>query len=772
MPIKKEMLVAGNFQTQSFDLVPAKLATPEQIAISERFFKELTDKVKAIDPSLVINYDRFPALTVMKGGETIAVLAHSAPSQRHEYLKSFGCTAALYSGAFLNANTFKQTKQILEIFNVNMNQMKVREDLGNKYELANQCLNNLKNQEFDYVNLANLRDMYVAHTTLANNYLKMRGADKGIFDGDKVHRLSEEHAMLMQDDPTFFKFTSLNDEKLNANLNTLMDSYNERKPATNPDDPAQVSQLNKIAAGIHKELSEQDKKAEIENERLEQYMRELGFMYNQRKKSVYKKYANINQVSICNRYNREMLNFKTGGSDVNINKAAIHDDNALILGVKIAADKGFMPLVIRVSNSAVKLNGEDSCALFVEKTINHALESGKYNIDEIIVPEAWQYMIDMKKEELLNNASLGQANEQDIQAHQSRQEAKASNPTADVASPAVDVSGGSVDVELNDEPGSSSPTPVTSHPDAAATTSAVPSPEPVPVTGGSTATPAANQPSAPVAAQSAPSIPKRPIVMGCYLVASGEHFLLYGVKDNMKVNDDKTMKRVINKLCDLEGITVDKVHGCWYTAVPRPLLTLAEIKKLEAEMTIGMDDAQEKQFMKDMKRTHSFKLAHDSLKDLKAIALEAAVVVPKPSPFLEVSMDEPNTVTPPVAGPVPTTGPVEAETRTPVNVVVEGGFDAFDLPTTEKFMNDLLGLNMIDSPMYKALQEARATGKVERDEPVNEVKDVGKKLVDDGIDYTSALKDVEKVDKDKQETVAVLKNAMANKKSNTIKESI
>ena len=74
---------------------------------------------------------------------------------------------------------------ILPLFNSSLSHLKVRDDLGERKQVADYSLNAITKGAFDHVHFAELRSLYVKPTTLAENFNKLNGYEKGWIDGDR-----------------------------------------------------------------------------------------------------------------------------------------------------------------------------------------------------------------------------------------------------------------------------------------------------------------------------------------------------------------------------------------------------------------------------------------------------------------------------------------------------------------------------------------------------------------------------------------------------------
>lgn len=421
---KKEMLIAGSFYTQAFDLTPAKLATQSQQEASKTFFKELTEKVSQINPDFTFDYSRHPALTVLKNGETIAVLSHPDPAQRKQYLVNYCCAAALYNNAFNDKETLEDTKKVLELFRVDFKDMRVRDEVIENRQIYTDSLTNLRNGKNDYVNYANLRDLHIDNQKLVENFIKVNGYEKRFLDGDKVNNLSEQHDELLRVDPSYFSIESIDFDKINQEFEDMKEEYKLAKAESDNAVPSSVSRLNAITQKMRDYLREMNDRAKEEKDFIDVKLEELDFMYKKNDSRLFKNYPYIAEYKICNKYNTELVRYKAGFDKVNVNSRAALDDKAIHLAIAIAIKKDFKPITFKIHQGMKELYKDDkeTLAKVAHKVFDQIIaQKPDIDLDTIIFPKEYDYLIKDRKK-LMEGLSITSGNKEEIAEHNKKLE--------------------------------------------------------------------------------------------------------------------------------------------------------------------------------------------------------------------------------------------------------------------------------------------------------------------------------------------------------------
>lgn len=714
--IKKEMLIAGNFNRQSFDLIPAKQSfSKEENDAHKAFFKPLTDKVLDLYPNIEFDYSRFPSIVLSNAGKTLAVLTHTDINQKTEHLKSFGCTAALFTDAFSNFKTLNMVKEILPVFGANFSDMNIREDLGDNQKVCLEALTALKRGTGDFVHCANLTHTYLTPGVLADNYMKVNGLEPGWINGERDRNFSQEYKDLMATNPAAFRFSNVQDEALSKEIDAAYKAAkNNLINGVVPLTPEEVSPKTKLADGIHKSLKQQNDQSLIEMEWLEKRMTELDLHFNLRKDRTYKDLPLpfVHDMTIHNKYNRELISWRTGSGNVSINDSAIHDDNAGKLAADIAYKKfGHSHVHFNIGRSAKKRYSEEELGMICEKKMNQLIEAG-FEPEQIILPKEWQYLVDLKINEMKNVVTLDQATPAQVAESKQVMDNLSKKDLPESTKKAATDS-----VEIPNSPtGQQS---VKAAPMAPAMPAAS-----VPGVKGSAVAPVVPIDAAKASAVPVPFEKKRIVVNGCYLVENKEKdsWLLYGVNGSVKADNIETMKKIVNKLVEHEGIDIKKVKGCWFTPENEPLYTLAEIKKHEASVLTCLDKSEQAKALIDMKEKFSFKLAYDAVQEIKADKLDNIALPVEPAAKKEpesrfqnvdLSADEPK----------PTVFKVRIDDELPIRKITD----------VEREQAEALGIDLDNSDAYKELQKAReGSGDASS-------KDLENSKEADGVDYSAAL---------------------------------
>lgn len=731
----KEMLIAGNWDKQTFDLVPA-----QQFNISEKmgqdFFGELIEKISEINPNLTFEFNRWPCLTIKNGEETVAVLAHPAREQRHEHLKKFGCSAALFNGAFYNNAILEDVKQILPLFNVDFKDIKAREDLGQKSEIVNHSVNSLVKGAFDHVHFAELRSLYLKPSTLAENFLKVNGYEKGWIDGERDRDISEEFINLMKENPSFFRFSSKQDAELDAKLDEAMRVLDENVAEQDKQNLMNANEAQKL-------IDEHKAKLAAEREFVEQKMKELDLYWHPKRGNPYDK-DKEKECVICNKYGRALVTYKKLSGDINIHASGMHNEAALAFSAAMAYERfGHDKVHWNVSKTFRKHAGSaEELALIADRTLDALIKAG-FEPNQVVFPKDLQYLVQRKVDELMNNATFDQATPEQASEAKAVMDELAAKAKAENAAAGLDP----VQEEtIPDEAPINAPVKGVggAEPDPA-----VPPAGPVPAAGDGVGEPVTKAPVAKKAVH---------VVNGCFLVKNHETdtYLLYGIKGKAPENmQAKTMNKVINKLAENLNPEnpkeiIQAIKGCW--TIDKPLYTLGEIKKHEDAILNSYEGSKKEQAAK-FKEEYNYKSAYQTLNSLK-LEMDA----PKPS------SDSAPTENTNIAG-------------FEVDETVDSDVPEYEsVEQAEQHVADVLNRpDVLDSEEYSNLKKARNEAQAKVDEPkIENASTAGSstKAVD-GLDDSEALADIEKAMKEKQQkTIDDLNNAMANKTNKLEKEKI
>lgn len=744
MNVRKEMLIAGNFTKQSFDLIPAKQKFKDDENLKHiEFFKPLTDKVSEKYPNIEFDYSRFPSLVLSDGGKTLAVLTHSDINQKKEHLKNFGCSAALFTDAFSNFKTLNMVKEILPIFGADFSDMNVREDLGKNQGICKEAIEALKNNSGDFVHCANLTHTFLTPLELAKNYMKVNNLDDGWISGDRDRVFSQEYQDLMKDNPSVFRFANKEHEDLGKKIESMFGQNADLVKNIVPMDADSVNQKTKLATDIEKTIKDQKTATDIEMEWLEKRMSELDLHFNLRKKQAYKdpRIPFVHDMTIHNRYNRELLSWRTGSGGVNIHDSAIHDENAGKLAAEIAYKKfGAGQVHFNISKKAMKRYSEEEIGIICEKKMNDLIEAG-FEPEQIVLPSDWQYLVNMKIQEMKNSLSFEQATPEQVAESE-----KVMDGLKNKDVPEGQKQAHTEQVEL--------PEAMTKQPSEVASAASKVA---------SQAIPAPTQAGSSIVDQNEPAeahngVPnteqaekKKLVVNGCYLVENKDKntWLLYGVNGSVKASTPETMKKIINKLAEHEGIEVSAIKGCWLTPEDKPLYTLAEIKKYEASITDGLNKTEQREALKEMRDKFSFKLAYDSIQEIKEdLARESLSKVQnqEQSKFETIDLDEPQSSQ--VQGLEgfeddsfesaidDLLNELESDPKDETQVYRVGFDDELpirDIADVEREQAEALGIDLDSSDAYKELQAAREGSDDATSKDLDKSKDL------DAIDNSSAI---------------------------------
>lgn len=729
----KEMVLAGNWERQTFDLVPAMQDDPLQETKGLAFFKDQIEQVKAINPDLTFSFKRWPSLTIMNGEETVAVVTHPSKEQKSEHLRSFGCTAALFNGAFDNKEILEDVKKILPIFNAEFKDMKMREDLGEKSDIANYSLKRLHTGAFDHVHFAELRSLYTKPATLATNFMKVNGYPKGWIDGDRDRNISEEYQSILNTDPSFFRFSGKDNSIPNKVLEESKKVLDESVPADQKKDL-----MSKDEAQAIKDQREASLKAE--RELVEKWMKENELYWHRKRGNPYENDAKHGYLGT--KYGTTLVKYEVGGGDIHVNAAGMHNEAALAFAANLAFERyGHDKVHWDVSRKFRKNTSTEELALIADKTLDSLLKAG-FDPDQIVFPKDLQYLVQYRIDDLLNTAKFGQATpEQAIEA-QKVMEDLALDAQANESTPVA-----AVDEDIPTE------APVQAVDGGTAPAVADPS---VPSPDASESVPATDVPAP--AKLDQPAKPTVNVVNDCALIFNAENntYQLYAMGPKAPMGNPEHMAKVFNKLAekinpDEPAAVLAMVKGCW--KIDQKLYTLAEIKSHE-ENVLNAYDGTAKEKARLFKEDYNYKFAYEVLQTLKN-----PVPVPESTPVPSE----------PVSNHSVDIGGFEVD-----EVITDDAEPYPDLEAAERAAAaDLDQLDVLNSPDFLNLQKARQEAKVAYEPELKNEAGKGSGDKPEMFDDSKALAEIEKTNKQAAEN---LNNAMAKKAkkqtTNTNKEII
>ncbi|WP_060488812.1 hypothetical protein [Pseudomonas sp. NBRC 111121] len=731
----KEMVLAGNWEKQTFDLVPAMQDDPLQESKGLTFYKDQIEQVKAINPDLTFSFKRWPCLTIMNGEETVAVVTHPSHEQKTEHLRSFGCTAALFNGAFYDKEILEDVKKILPIFNAEFKDMKMREDLGEKAEVANYSLKRLHADAFDHVHFAELRSLYTKPATLATNFMKVNGYPKGWIDGDRDRNISEEYINLLKTDPSFFRFSGKDDPELNRKLQESMKVLDDSVPADK-----KKNLMSKDEAQRIKDQHDADLKAE--RELVEQFMKEHDLYWHRKRGNPYDN--NAKHGYLGTKYGTTLVKYQVGSGDIHVNAAGMHNEAALAFAAKLAFERyGHDKVYWDVSKKFRKNTSTEELGLIADKTLTSLIKAG-FDPEQIVFPKDLQYLVQAKIDELQNTAAFTQATpEQALEAQKVMEDLALESQKNDTNTPVT-----AVDEDIPAEApvpgveGENSPTvadPSAPAPDASESVPASDSPAPAKI--------------------DQPAKPTVNVVNDCALIFNAENntYQLYAMGPKAPMGNPEHMAKVFNKLAekinpDEPAAVLAMVKGCW--KIDKKLYTLAEIKSHE-EGVLNSYEGTAKERAKLFKEDFNYKFAYEVLQNLKNPVAE-----PESTP-------EPSVPDEPVSSPKVDIGGFDVD-----DVVSEDAEPYPDYEAAERAAAaDLDQLGALDSPDYLDLQKARQQARVADEPELNNKADTGSGDKPETFDDSKALAEIEKANKLAAEN---LNKAMAKKATNktTNKETI
>ncbi|OOV98450.1 hypothetical protein [Pseudomonas sp. MF4836] len=728
-------VIASSYAADDNKFVGEKVSL--DTATHEKYKKEYSKFTKQIlkdNPDLSFDYSHYPALTVSHNYSAVAVIT---PKLTDAGEKDFSNTyVALLADAFRHTDTLDALKNLMPSIGVDFNKFRVRDDLGEKQQLVEDSLEAIKDGSTDFKNYTNLRQA--------------------------MKPLAVKVAAEVEDD---FSFSNPELAKNDNDLNEANEARKNLNEDYNPKNVEDVSKKTKLHDGIKQALHDQNGRAADEDDWLERRMKELDLHFNHHKTPAYKNLPLpfIHDVTIHDKYNRELLSWRTGGGSIKIHEAGIFNENAGQLAAEAAYKKfGHGKVHFNVSASA-RERYKDNLGMIYEQKLNQLIKAG-FEPEQIVFHKDWQYMVNDKIKEMKNLAEFDQATPEQV--------AEAEKATQDYNAKNQDVEG------------------VKDAPDAPAT----PAPDGVP-------TKAAPVDSSPVNEQTIPDVPvsadvpaKAPVAAPvkqfrnkCCLVKtisgkdgenadpSKDKYNLIGQKGMVESMTPATLKEVIKVLAGLEGIDIKQIAGTWLS--DEKVVSYSEFKKAETARHEGMTEEQ----IKESKEEYSFPAAYEVLKEMKEAA-KLALASPDVAVAdlaVDVAVDTVVNAELPAAAAEPVVGDVPdyVSEQIPDNYnddydfdkdILEGVFtNSFDEPTvaepapysiedTERFLAEAFDMpEVLESPEYADLQKARS--KASGEEPEHKAK-----VDDSGIDFNDAVRDLagekEKIENAKK----VVKSAIAN----------
>lgn len=708
-------------------------------------FAGITKKILKDNPEVSFDYSHYPSLTISHNYNAVAVITPSIKDGEYDFKNAYG---ALLTDAFRSKDTIETMKNILPKFGVDFEKMRPRNDLGEKQELVNASFDAIQDGVSDFSNFTNVR--------------------QGMKPVAKVVQEA-----VAEDD---FSFSSPDLQAKMDDLNNANEARKNLNEDFNPKNVEDVSKKTKLHDGIKQSLHDQNGRAADEDNWLEARMKELDLYFNHHKTPAYKSLPLpfIHDVTIHDKHNRELLSWRTGGGSIKIHEAGIFHEAAGKLAAEAAYKKfGHGKVHFNVSNSA-KERYKDNMGQICEQKLNQLVAAG-FEPEQIVFPKEWQYLVTMKANEMKNLAEFSQATpEQVAEAAKAEQEFKAKNQDVEGVKdspekPATPVADG---VPTKAAPVDSSPVEDVTIPDV---------------------------PTAGVVPEKAPAVPPtKKILNKCCLIKTGsgkgddkddptkDKYNLIGQKGLVESMTPATLAKVVQQLVDFEGIDIKQVAGCWKS--DGAVTTYTDFKKELTERHNGMSEEQ----IKESKEDYNFQAAYDVVKEMKEVAKLAlatpetviadvavdAVVDFAIDDFADVVVD---------AGPVLGDVPEHVAEQIPDddfdferdilqdidavrNSVDEPAVEDGSKPSvedTERFLAEAFGMpEVLDSPEYADLQEARATASEKVEKPKHEDK------FDDGIDFSAATSALS-VEKEKVENAKkVVKSAIANETRRTNKNEV
>lgn len=501
MKFKNNTVITASVNGHKGDFLPTKVADEKTQVKAIKKFKPIVDKLLELDSTLKVDYKNAPYLVVLKDGAPLFISIH--PDMALQINDKYACRAGLFDNAFADKSTYDLAINIARNFNITESTLRVNRTLDNpEFEAeAVKSLSKIKHNE------ATDEDF---------NFLSSGGA------------IPKSTAPVVLPDVNFTGSESELTDELTAERKVLAEAISNTVNPT-AEILAQQQLLNKNHLDQLKKMNLNAEEKGITVEWLENALKESELRIKE-SRAIHKALPFVNDIVVADKYNKELIKFKTGGDKVSLHKSAFNNDKAIAFAAEVAFKNGIMPVHINVS----KKLSETEQGMIIEKSIE-AL-SKHYDLNSIIVPKDYQHLLDARKELELNTTSFDQA----VEAPEAAPVAKASADTQ------------MVETDVN----------------APATTPA------------KTVSDAANEP----VASATPEKTKN-VVNGCFLVPSSKGgYLFYGFSDKANNLDGEVIKGVINKLCELEGIKPEEIKGCWRVDRPEKvnaafLNSLSEIKK-------------------------------------------------------------------------------------------------------------------------------------------------------------------------------------------------
>ncbi|MBK3506758.1 hypothetical protein [Pseudomonas sp. MF6747] len=732
-------VVATSYAADDNKFVGEKISL--DTATHEKYKKEYSKFTKEIlknNPDLSFDYSHYPALTVSHNYSAVAVIT---PKLTDAGEKDFSNTyVALLADAFRHTDTLDALKNLMPSIGVDFNKLRVRDDLGEKQQLVDDSLDAIKDGSTDFKNYTNLRQA--------------------------MKPLAVKVAAEVEDD---FSFSNPELAKNDNDLNEANEARKKLNEDYNPQNVEDVSKKTKLHDGIKQALHDQNGRAADEDDWLERRMKELDLHFNHHKTPAYKNLPLpfIHDVTIHDKYNRELLSWRTGGGSIKIHEAGIFNENAGQLAAEAAYKKfGHGKVCFNVSASA-RERYKDNLGMIYEQKLNQLIKAG-FEPEQIVFHKDWQYMVNDKIKEMKNLAEFDQATpEQVAEAEKATQDYNAKNQDVEGVKDAPDAPATQAADGVPDKAA-----PVDSSPVNEQTIPDVPVSADVP----------AKAPAEPVA-----EVKKKLILNKCTLIKTKndedpakEKYNLIGQKGLVESMSGPTLHKVFTELTKAAGIDVKQIAGTWLS--DEQVLTYGDFKKAETARHEGMTEEQ----IKESKEEYSFPAAYEVLKEMKEAA-KLALASPEVAVAdlaVDVAVDAVVNAELPAAADEPVVGDVPdyVSEQIPDNYnddydfdkdILEGVFtNSFDEPAvaepaqysiedTERFLAEAFDMpEVLESPEYADLQQARA--KASGEEPEHKAK-----VDDSGIDFNDAVRDLagekEKIENAKK----VVKSAIANETRKT-----
>lgn len=462
-------------------------------------YKKLVEKTLELDHSLKFDYSKAPHLIILK--DNAPLMSVVAPDLAFKTREHYNCMGALFNSAFENKETFELSRKIGLIYDLNTHSCiagRYVDDLALKQELS---------KSFRAVG---------KHDSVQSDFDFLRSGGtipKEQNANDSVYFHSKE-ALLEQDI---------------ANQKTAL--AEAIKSTANPTESLlnQHTEISKSHFNSLKRANDNSSLYGISVEWLEQQLIDRDLRVKEALNPS-KLLPNLNNIVIADKYNKELMKFKTGGSSIAMNKSVFNNEQAIDFAAELAFKNKIHPVVISLKN----IKNETERGMIVEKSIESL--SMFYDLNSIIVPKEFQHLLDARKANELGVASFEQANEQPELKEEAKADTAVEEQNIPEVAPAVSNAAESVPAKSEVE-------------------------------------------------ASVKEAPKKIVVNGCFLVPSkNEGFLMYGFADKIHSLDKPMIEKIITALCEKENVKLEQVRGCF--GVQRPevfnsafLSSLSEIKK-------------------------------------------------------------------------------------------------------------------------------------------------------------------------------------------------